>query len=135
MPLCVLVNMRATCQALFLEHDSKGSTFGLSSWNHIKPTGDLPLPNLGTSTDMYVRELLPQASSHLLPGLFEQNGNAESHSKAKATAVSWPKDTYPHGVWHNLGHIHFEGSSHPGLSTTGVTRELKCCYSCITLSP
>jgi hypothetical protein len=32
-----------------------------------------------------VREVLPHASFHLLPGLFEQNGNAENHGKARVT--------------------------------------------------
>lgn len=63
----------------------------MCSWNGVKQTGNLPLPNLDASNDIYVREGLPHASSHLLPRLCEQDGNAESHGKAKATAVSWPK--------------------------------------------
>lgn len=64
---------------------------------------------------------------------FEQNGNAEKHGKARATAVSWPQDTLPRGFWHNPIHIHFDESSSLGLSTTGAPHALKD-YVCMFLS-
>lgn len=65
---------------------------------------------------------------------FEQNGNAEKHGNARATAVSWPRDTHPRGVWHNPVHPHFDTSSNLGLSTTGASHTLKD-YVCISFSP
>lgn len=59
---------------------------------------------------------------------FEQNGNAERHGKARATAVSWPKDTCPHGVWHNPSHLHFDKSRSLGLSTTGAAHAPKAVF-------
>lgn len=106
-----------------------GSTMGLCSWKNVKQTGHVPLANLGANSDIYVREVLPHGSSHLLARLREQNGDAGRHGKARATAVSWPKDTCSHGVWHNPGHLCFEESSGPGLSTLGVARALKDCFS------
>lgn len=64
---------------------------------------------------------------------FEQNGNAEKHDNARATAVSWPQDTHPHGVWHNPFHLHFDKSSNLSLSTTGAPHALKD-YVCISFS-
>lgn len=52
----------------------KDKTVGMCSWSNVKQTGSLPLPKSGANGDMYVREALPQASAHLLPGLCEQNG-------------------------------------------------------------
>lgn len=46
----------------------------MCSWNDIKQAGNVLLPNLGANGDIHVREVLPHASSHLLPGLCEQNG-------------------------------------------------------------
>lgn len=56
---------------------------------------------------------------------FEQNGSAERHGKARATAVSWPKNTCPYGVWHSPGHLHFDESSSLCLPTKGVAHALK----------
>lgn len=77
----------------------------MCSWNCVKQAGHLPLPNVGASSDIHVREMLPHTSLHLLPGLSEQNGSAESCGKARATAVSWPRDT-SHGVWHTSCQVH-----------------------------
>ena len=52
----------------------KDKTVGMCSWSNVHQTGSLPLPKSGANGDMYVREALPQASAHLLPGLCEQNG-------------------------------------------------------------
>lgn len=52
----------------------KDQTVGMCSWSNGKQTGSLPLPKSGANGDMYVREVLPQASAHLLPGLCEQTG-------------------------------------------------------------
>ena len=127
--LRVLVGVCVTCGTLFLEPDSLGSTIGMCSWNNVKQTGHLPLPNVGASSDIYVREVLLHASSHLLARLCEQNGDAERHDKARATAVSWPKDTCPHGVWHNPGHLCFDDSCSPDLSTLGAAHALKSSFS------
>ena len=64
----------SACGAVFLEPDCKDSTVGVCSWSNIKRTGSPPRPKSGANGDMYVREVLPHASSHLLPGLCEQNG-------------------------------------------------------------
>lgn len=114
------------CGTLFLEHDSLGSTMGVCSWKSVKQTGHLPLPNVGANSDIHVREVLLHASSHLLVRLCQQNGDAERHDKARATAVSWPTDTCPRGVWHKPGHLCFDESSSPGLSTLGAAHALKC---------
>lgn len=68
----VSVGVLVTCRSLFLEHGSRDSTVGMCSWNDVKHTGSLPLPDLGANSDIYVREVLPHASSHLLPGLWTE---------------------------------------------------------------
>lgn len=121
MVMCLHVHILCPCVwggvgvTLFLEHASMGSTIRLCCWNNVKPTGHPPPPHLGANSDIYVREVLPHASSHLLARLREQNGDPERHGKARATAVSWPKDTCPRGVWHNPGHPCF--AVHSGSST------------------
>ena len=122
-----------TCRTLLLERDSKESTGGVCSWNDVKHTGHLPLPHRGANSDMYVREALPRASPICSPG-FEQNGSAEKHGKARATAVSWPKDTRPHGAWHKPGRPHSDEGRSLGLPTPRVAHALKG-YFFLRVSP
>lgn len=56
---------------------------------------------------------------------FEQNGRAERHGKARATAVSWPKDTCPRGAWHKPCRRHVDESRGLGPSTPGVAHARK----------
>ena len=69
------------CGTVFLEPDCKDNTVGMCSWSNIKQTGSPPRPKSGANGDMYVREVLPHASSHLLPGLWEQNGMLRGTAK------------------------------------------------------
>lgn len=50
--------------------------------------------------------MLPHTALHLLPGLFDRKGDAESQGEARTTDVFWPKDASCHGVWHNPCQVH-----------------------------
>ena len=69
------------CGTVFLEPDCKDNTVGMCSWSNIKQMGSPPRPKSGANGAMYVREVLPHASSHLLPGLCERNGMLRSTAK------------------------------------------------------
>lgn len=105
-----------TCQILFLEHDSKDSRAGMCSWNNVKQTGHPPLPSLGASRDMHVRETLPHTALHLLLALFEQNGHAGSRGRARPLLSVGLKTPPP--LWYSAQSV---SGTHFGESNSQVS--------------